>query len=73
MRMWASGSRMWNKEINSSDSGSGAALGYTEFKSWAESWDCFPGYSGESGEASELPRAPEIERTRIWWEKLLGL
>lgn len=69
-RTWASASRMWNKEINSADSGLGIKLKYEEFKKFAADMGCFPGYTGNPKEAVDLPEVSEPVRILTLWERI---
>ncbi len=70
LRMWASGSRMWNIEVNSEQSGILSPIGYKSFGKFAETMDGFPGYTGDPSEAAQLPDPSAPEEGATWWQKL---
>lgn len=60
-RTWSSSAKMWNREINTSDSGRGKALSYTTFEKYTQRLGSFPGYSGDPAKWSYLPKASPVK------------
>lgn len=73
MRTWASGSRMWNKEINSRNSGSERRLKYDEFKGSAGKFNRVMSFDLDPENTMELREAGEPVKAHGFPGKLFGL
>ena len=72
LRTWANASRMWNAEVSSAESGIRAALKYEDMKSFAQSMNGFPGFTGDCEKESALPAAPGLTDGTTWWQRITG-
>lgn len=61
-RTWSSSAKMWNRQINTDDSGRGKALGYVSFEKYTKRLGAFPGYSGSPSKGSYLPKASALKK-----------
>ena len=69
-KTWASASRMWNAEVNSSGSGIRNRVSYDDMKAFAEGMNSFPGYTGDPEVTAGLPDAPAPEDGMSWWQRM---
>lgn len=60
-RTWSSAAKMWNRRINTKESGTGKALTYSSFENYTLRLGTFPGYSGNPSKSSTLPKASVIK------------
>lgn len=72
MRTWSSGSRMWNKEINSGNSGSERKLKYDELKRSAKKFSSVMSFNINPEKTIELAETGEPEKALGFLEKLFG-
>ncbi len=61
-RTWSSSAKMWNRQINTKESGLGKALSYSTFQKYTARLGTFPGYSGSPAKTSNLPKASSIKK-----------
>ena len=71
-KTWASASRMWNAEVNSSASGIRNRVSYDDMKAFAAGMNGFPGYTGDPEVTADLPDAPKPEDGMSRWQRLLA-
>ena len=64
-RTWSSSAKMWNRQINTEDSGSGKALSYNSFSKYTSRLGTFPGYSGSPAKVSTLPKAQPVKQAPL--------
>ena len=63
-RTWSSSTKMWNRQINTKDSGTGKAISYATFEKYTKRLGAFPGYSGSPGKVSYLPKASTVKKVQ---------
>ncbi|MBR4020116.1 MAG: family 20 glycosylhydrolase, partial [Firmicutes bacterium] len=61
-RTWSNSTKMWNRQINTTASGSGKVLSYAVFQKYTTRLGTFPGYSGDPAKTSHLPKAAKIKK-----------
>ena len=74
MKAWANASKMWNCEASGDKNAIGKSISYDDFRTFAKSFNGFPGFTGDADEEAQLaPASPLVHMSGRLLSRLFDL